>query len=55
MVFSSQIFLFVFLPLVLLWSDHEKRVLAGVDLLGNLLRGIATGGAARIRRWKAFG
>jgi CBS domain containing-hemolysin-like protein len=31
--------------LILLWSDHEKRVLTGVDLLENLLRGIATAGA----------
>jgi metal transporter CNNM len=28
--------------LVLLWTAHEKRVLAAVDLLENLLRGIAT-------------
>jgi metal transporter CNNM len=28
--------------LVLLWTAHEKRVLTGVDLLENLLRGIAT-------------
>jgi len=27
--------------LVLLWTAHEKRVLAAVDLLENLLRGIA--------------
>ncbi len=28
--------------LVLLWASHEKRVLAAVDLLENLLRGIGT-------------
>jgi hypothetical protein len=28
--------------LVLLWTAHEKRVLAAADLLENLLRGIAT-------------
>ncbi|MDH3213927.1 MAG: DUF21 domain-containing protein [Myxococcales bacterium] len=30
--------------LVLLWTAHDKRVLTGVDLLENLLRGIATAG-----------